>query len=200
MASRKIFVIGFNKCGTSSLHYFFKNNNLKSLHWGGTDEKTNSACIIMRNFMLGRNILQGIEQYDAYSDLSFANNNIYIEGSRFYKQFYEQYPDALFILNTRDVGRWVKSRFNHHHGSLVKRSLNVYHCTEDELKALWEAQFLQHNAEVRKFFAETGGNFLEFNIESDPLEKLLEFLKPIGDFDPEHWIQANQTKAKPAAA
>ena len=32
---RRIFVIGFNKCGTTSFHEYFRANAISSVHWRG---------------------------------------------------------------------------------------------------------------------------------------------------------------------
>jgi len=32
---KKIFQIGFNKCGTTSIHQFLLNNGIRSVHWEG---------------------------------------------------------------------------------------------------------------------------------------------------------------------
>jgi len=44
----KIFIIGFNKTGTRTLDYLFKNNGYKTAHWEGgdiTDEMTKNINI-----------------------------------------------------------------------------------------------------------------------------------------------------------
>jgi len=192
--SKKIFVIGFNKCGTSSFHHFFQQNGIRSLHWGGQNHEENGALILLKNFMLGRDILLGIDTYDAFSDLSYANDSIYIEGNRFFKELYSQYPKAYFILNTRPVDKWITSRLRHGAGSLKARSMKVYNCNEVELIDLWKDQYLSHSEAVTSFFNANGGALLEFDIESDSPQKLVEFLSPIGSFDASYWRQKNKTK------
>ncbi len=190
----KIFVIGFNKCGTSSLHYFFKQNGLRSFHWGGASPKSNGALIVFNNLMLGRDLLDGIDHFDVYSDLSFANDLIYVEASRFFKEIHEQYPEAYFILNTRPVKKWLESRLNHGDGSLKERSMSVYNCSEQELRVIWKNQYQKHSDDVRAFFKRTRGHFLEFNIEQDSPEKLIEFLTEHHDLESKYWQRKNITK------
>lgn len=42
----KIFQIGFNKCGAVSLHKFFLDNGLKSIHWDNGNLAKKSIRII----------------------------------------------------------------------------------------------------------------------------------------------------------
>lgn len=79
----KIFVIGFNKTGTSSFHSLFQNLNLKSQH----------------------DNIWNIDEYQCFSD------GYHSEGK--YKQYYRSYPNSLFILNTRPLNNWLVSRSKH---------------------------------------------------------------------------------------
>jgi hypothetical protein len=81
---KKIFVIGFNKTGTSSLDFLFKNLGIKSIH--------NTTPVM--------NI---INDYDAFSDGSHYN----------FIDYYNAKPDSLFILNTRPIKKWLTSRYKH---------------------------------------------------------------------------------------
>jgi hypothetical protein len=48
----KIFQIVFNRCGTSSLYHFFKNNGLVSIHWnkGNLAKKCYLMIKIIKNY------------------------------------------------------------------------------------------------------------------------------------------------------
>jgi len=81
---KKIFVIGFNKTGTSSIHHLFLSRGIRSVH---TVE----------------NVLNIIDQYEAFTD-----------GDHFhFDQYYEKYPESVFILNTRPLKNWLISRYKH---------------------------------------------------------------------------------------
>lgn len=82
----KIFVIGSNKTGTSSLHGLFLKNGFSSQH--GLDWE--------------------LEKYQCFSDgiYNHTHNNTY-------KNCYEKFPNSLFILNTRPLYNWLYSRANH---------------------------------------------------------------------------------------
>lgn len=80
----KIFVIGFNKTGTSTLHEYFKQIGFKSFHGSPFN----------------------LNEYDVFSDGSIA------QISKF-KYFDQTFKDSKFILNVRDFRSWCRSRFCH---------------------------------------------------------------------------------------
>ena len=102
----KIFQISFNRCGTTSLHRFLVANGMRSIH----HDNGRLALQMDANLRQGRHILTGYEQYDAFSDMEFLLPPVHIEAYKFHQQILEQVPDAWFILNMRDVDRWVASR------------------------------------------------------------------------------------------
>ena len=105
--NKKVFCIGLNKTGTSSLHEAFKILGLKSIHF--VDGKNiNIKEIILDNYLKGNDILKGLEEYDAFSDWDKAPYTVDI-----YKEFDKQYPNSKFILNTRDLNCWLDSREKH---------------------------------------------------------------------------------------
>ena len=82
--NKKIFVIGFNKTATSSFHALFNLLGINSVH---TDVP----------------IMEIIDDYDAFTDgyhLKFTD-------------YFNKYPDSLFILNTRPIKNWLVSRYKH---------------------------------------------------------------------------------------
>ena len=101
----KIFVIGFNRCGTTSLHRFFVAAGRRSIHW----DYGRLAQAMERN-AAGRRVIAGYDDYDVYSDLYYACVHGVHEANQHYRLLAEQEPDALFILNVRDVERWLRSR------------------------------------------------------------------------------------------
>ena len=85
---KKIFVIGFNKTGTTSFDDLFKNLGINSIH---------DTIPVM----------EIIDKYDAFTDGEHPN----------FSEYFEKYPDSLFILNTRPMKNWLISRYKHaeHH-------------------------------------------------------------------------------------
>lgn len=85
----KIFAIGFNKTGTTSLYELFISLGINSIH--NSDKDT----------------IDVIDLFDAITDGTHDNFN----------EYYTRYPDGLFILNTRPIFKWLVSRYKHgeHH-------------------------------------------------------------------------------------
>ena len=82
----KIFCVGLNKTGTSSLHEAFKILGLKSVHWKDNNG-LNIKVKINENFLNGDNILNGIEKYNAFSDWDLGDSH------QVFKEFDKQYPN-----------------------------------------------------------------------------------------------------------
>lgn len=189
----KIFCIGFNKCGTTSLIALLRANRIPSVHLGAMRPwgRLNYARQMHHNKVLGRPILDGIDEAVAYADLSLVERNILIDGGRFFRDFYREYRDAYFILNTRDMEAWVASRFAHK--DLADRFCAALRCTREEIGDIWRGQFQAHHREVRRFFKNRGERFLEFNIETDDPQRLADLLAPSYAIDPAHWRRHNET-------
>jgi len=172
-SNNKIFCIGLNKTGTSSLHEAFQILGYKSVHYiesGGKSIKD----IIKTNFDNGLNILTGIEQYDAYTDWSHPSTNI------LFKEFDKQFPNSKFILNTRDVDAWIKSREKHLNRTpnlKKKQKQNPNNKWLKMDKALWREEFNLHHKNVRKYFEDRPKDLLEFDVTiGDGWEKICHFL------------------------
>jgi hypothetical protein len=90
---RKIFVIGHARTGTTSLHALFQDAGISSRHSAG-------------NWYLAN--------HDAFSD----------RGDYRPIQLYRRlYPNAMFVLNTRTMGPWVKSMLNHRRRIFSQREI-----------------------------------------------------------------------------
>lgn len=88
----RVFCIGFNKTGTTSLHRLFESQGLKSAH--NTHWPHTSHVI-------------GGERFFNYADC-------YSDGERAsFTQLIEWFPDSVFILNTRNERDWLHSRIKH---------------------------------------------------------------------------------------
>jgi hypothetical protein len=172
----------------------FNKSGLNSVHFGGADQDSNIALKLHRNFMLGRPILSGLEDFDAYSDISYCDGTVHIEGNRFFRTLHAEYPDAFFILNTRNRDNWLRSRISQGSGSYLRRSASAYRCDETEIIDLWKEQFATHEAEVLRFFAERpGSRFLEFDIEEGDIDRVVRFLQPAHEILPRWWQKKKET-------
>lgn len=168
----KIFCIGLNKTGTRSLHEAFQILGFNSVHYNC--EKGSIKNIIAANYNSDRELLSGIQQYDAYSDWNNLSTN------HLFKELDEQYPGSKFILNTRSLEDWLGSREKH-----VKRipdlkklqqqyPENIWYNLDKEA---WKKDFLQHHKDVLDYFEQRRHDLLVFNITAgDEWKKLCTFL------------------------
>jgi len=190
---RKIFFIGFNKCGTTALHNFLKKNGVRSLHY--QDRGRYVAAIIEQNLIRGRDPLYTIERYEAFSDLILVSESCYVEGNQYFEQLHACYPDSYFIFNDRDLGKWILSRLKHK--DFADRQARYFGVTKDELPGIWRSIYGKRKQEIEAFFCDRG-RFLNFNIESDDIQKIAEFLRPDFQLKTKHFTKVNVTKSRQA--
>ena len=169
----KIFCIGLNKTGTSSLHEAFKILGYNSVHFKD-DQGNNIKTIIRDNYLNGDNILKGLEQYDAFSDWDR------IDTHKCFKEFDQQYPNSKFILNTRSLKDWLKSRKKH-----VMRNQERKRKNPDlpikwfkVNRRAWAKHYKRHHREVYNYFKGRENELLVFDVtKGDGWEKLCSFLE-----------------------
>lgn len=192
----KVFAIGFSKTATTTIHKFFKNNGHDSVHFSLPDGRF-LAGVVSTNVMSRRPILASIDQHEVFSEFSYADGIHYLEANYFYQQLYEQYPDAYFLLNTRDTEKWVKSRSTHFgrknsRGLLVDRIAAAYGTSTSEAQDVWRAYHQPFHDEVIAFFAaRPEARFLHFKIETGSPDMLAEWVGEHYDLDPSTWAVAN---------
>ena len=178
--SKRIFLIGHNKCGTRSFHNLLRKNGYKSIHFGNG----NLARKVQANFIFSRPLLMGIDRFNCYTDMEICGE---FYAYRLFPLFDLQYPGSCFVLNTRDVDRWIESRFNHGDGRYAKKYLKRMResfenpsLTLDSLRDHWKKAWKRHETDVRRYFAGRK-NFFEFDItNSDQQAQLCQFLRDTG--------------------
>lgn len=211
----RLFQIGFNRCGTMALQRLFRANGYRAAHWQGG--RLAAGIEIARR--RGEPLLSRVGEYDVYTDMELrgipelrkqwfpkpvfrtllrelarddAWNPIY--AYKYFAEFDAQYPGSKFLLNTRDRAGWVRSRCGFKddyracvHGDHAHESLSA-------LATCWEADWEAHHRAVREYFADRPDDFLVFDIEKDPIAKLVEFVAP-APLDPSHWRVHNASAA-----
>lgn len=182
----KVFAIGFYRCGTRSIAHYFEQNGLKSCHFhGGRLYKD-----LVANLDRGKKAFAGYESTVLFADFNPAteDENAGENGGWLFREIRDSYPDALFILNTRNVQNWLASRKAHRNGLLLKTYAQIHNLTRDEnVVDAWRTDWLSFHAAVRGFFANNPGGFLEFNIEENDGNDLASFLAPHYKTNPEYW-------------
>ncbi|MDO6588693.1 hypothetical protein DS901_15145 [Loktanella sp. D2R18] len=200
MQRPKVFIIGFNKTATTTLHSFFLKNGYHSVHWSLPDGRF-LAPVITTNVLNGRPALASIDAFDVYSDLSFTDGTMHLEANYFYRELYRDYPDAYFLLNWRNAESWLLSRKNHigrqYADSFLKRAAASYGANDTETETIWRHRHETFHDDVRTFFSNRpDAKFLDFDIQTDEPERLATWLTPDFDCDLAFWGKQNATKNK----
>jgi hypothetical protein len=163
----KVFQIGFNKCGTRTVQRFLQGNGLRAIHW----DQGKLALTIYRNLTNGESLIKGYEQFDVFTDMESIRNDFAFEAFKLYPMLAEEFPDALFILNTRDREDWIRSRFAHANGLYAHRWRSALGITDDaRLAEIWRQDWDRHHQRVCEFFSGRATPFVKFDIALDSPE------------------------------
>jgi len=191
----KVFFIGFNKTATISFHKFFEQQGYRSFHH--IKKKKYLGKCILDNLQERRELLYGINNNDIYSDFCYSTENILYEATENFKLLDQQYPNSYFILQTRDKDDWIRSRFMHKSKNKedfyvrAKKTLNL---DEKKLKEYWLLRRKTLHKEIRDYFTDHP-NFINFDIDNDPIDKIVEFLRTDYNIDSKFWKKYNATNS-----
>lgn len=177
----KFILLGFPKSGTSSFQYLFEQMGYNSGHWVYKDEYIG----VMINHADTKDVklftylkeLDCITQMDVCvsQDINFWHQITHLEKIK------KQYPNTKFILNVRDkfkvlnsMKNWINNDKSYFDRILEFNNIVEYVGKTKEDKILnW---IEDHHENVRSLFKENK-NFIEYNIETDSIEKLRDFIK-----------------------
>lgn len=95
-----------------------------------------------------------IDKYDCFSDNPELNN---------YKELYKNYPNSIFILNTRGLYSWLLSRAMH---CEYRKQTWGYPLTKN-LVSNWIDNRYKTYLEILNFFKDTPGKLIIVNIEKE---------------------------------
>lgn len=135
---QKVFIIGFQKTGTTSLDLALQKLGFKVY---GVDKN-------LLKFKSGEDlkayILTILKNWDAVQDMPWP---------LFYKELYALYPNAKFILTKRDEDDWYNSAKRFFGSIRIPFHKKIYHvpCAEGYEKEYKEI-YNKHNEEVLNFF------------------------------------------------
>lgn len=190
----RVFVIGFNKCGTTSLHALFRQAGHSCVHFSIKSRETegiNIAEVIFANRAASQPLLAGLERFRVFSDMEQNKANLRLEAFKLFRELDEEYPDSRFILNLREKQGWLRSRLNQGGGRYVSRQLRSRRLdTPEELLTIWSREWDEHLAAVREYFSGRPGQLIEFDIENDDPQVLVDAFPGYG-LAVEHWTKRN---------
>jgi hypothetical protein len=203
----KVFCIGANKTGTTSMFLEFHRMGLK------TNKRRDGAPELVKYYLNGNfdEIIKFCEKYEAFQDVPFSLPNTY-------KYLHESYPDAKFILTLRDSPDvWYGSLIRHYsqvfgkNGKIpTKQDLKNHGWTH--LSWMWELNRLlydtpeeepyqkdkmiewynTYNKNVIDYFKDKE-NFLVLNLkEKESYKKFTDFLEIESPF--KTFLHANRTQ------
>jgi len=191
----KVFQIGFNRCGTRSIHRYLHANGVRSIHW----DEGRLAKRMFTNLASGDDLLAGYEDFDAFTDMEFLDHcGVHLEGYKLFPYLAARYPDAVFILNTRDRESWIRSRLRHGLGKnkvpYASKFMSTYNLSSiDRLTELWRADWDLHHRRVTEFFASKSHRFFVCRIETD-FPHLLNYKIPEGKLVARHFTPPTKTQ------
>jgi hypothetical protein len=143
MLANKVFVIGFNKTGTTTLHELFGLWGLRSVH----------------------------ECYNEYplTHEAFADNQCFSDGEQHdFVSLDRAFPDSRFILTTRSLKDWLVSRVRHaqHLKSFGFADWMVMEYTNDPANALrlWAWRRQEYYKRVNSFFGSRPAQLLVVDV------------------------------------
>jgi len=187
---KKVFFVGMNRIATKSFHHLFKNSGYRSFHYSCMDVATQQSIILAEQMQANLDqyypIMDKMDSAHVYSDMFWHRENIWIDGVKMFRELYAQYPDAYFVLQTRDMDAWLRSKENHKGGAYIKRCQQFHQLDRQYMLDWFASDREMHEAKVRKFFLGSD-RFLDYDLDKDNISKLIEFVKPDFFLDEKHW-------------
>ncbi|WP_147367059.1 sulfotransferase family protein [Aurantiacibacter zhengii] len=175
-ASPKIFCIGFQKTGTTSLDLALQQLGYSTITVFGRDRPLPELRANLVDIGIG--IAQGV---DVVSDMPWP---------LIYRELDTAFPGAKFILTVRDTDKWYRS-IRDHFGPANDRIQQLTYGDDAGSpvgnEARYTAVYDAHNADVRSYFVDRPDDFLEMSLEAgDGWRKLGAFIGrtdvPEGEF------------------
>ena len=163
---QKVFCVGFQKTGTTSLQYALSLMGYRVAGIFSVRDLQTPEAMLERALNL-------VPRFDAFGDNPWPS---------FFRELDIAYPGSKFILTTRDPEQWYDSAYKHFgkNGSKMREWIYsaaspVGHSEE------YINRFTNHALDVRDYFAERPADFLEFDVaKNDGWEALCAFLdKPV---------------------
>lgn len=193
----RIYQIGFNKCGTLSLHHFFQINGLTSVHW----DEGRLARSIYQNWQDNLPLFSGYEGVQCFSDMEYRDSTgcSHYAYADLYEKMHAQDSEGLFILNFRPLDEWIYSRTRHYNASgcsYLSREVAYFRKSEDEIFKIWADHYHKHLELARAYF-QNSPNFLSFDISEHNGSHLTSFLRSHGfEITREDFANVHKTDTK----
>jgi hypothetical protein len=151
---QKVFCVGFQKTGTTSLRDALGQMGYKvaSVYAGDVSLEEMRAVYVAMGLELAK-------QYDAVQDMPWP---------LIFRELDAAFPGSKFILTERDPDRWYKSITGHFGAGVSPRQQLTYgddYGTPVGNEAHYRAVYLAHNAAVKDYFAGRPDDLLVMDLE-----------------------------------
>lgn len=190
----KVFAIGFNKCGTTSLTHLFRSAGHRSIHNGTKNSNGKIVRLAEQMFLnraAGNKLLRGMDNAVFYSDMESVNSTWCLNAITLFRDLDKHYPGSKFILNLREKEKWLRSRANFRDGQYLEVSCRAHGLQDSgEMRKFWASEWDSHLEAVRNYFSDRKDDFLEFDIEGGDIDEFCDFFDGYG-LDPKHWTAKN---------
>jgi hypothetical protein len=185
----KVFQIGFNKCATRSISHFFKRHGFEVADW----ERGEIARALKSDIDSGRAPLAAWDKVNVFTDMESVERGRIIEGYKYFRELASAYPQALFVLNTRNVETWIRSRHAHGKGAYTAAyAIFLGLGTDAEVFRYWRIDWFHHHLEVLRYFSELGRpRLFVWDIDSPDFVTLGQIAGM--EFDPAKWPHRGKT-------
>eukprot|EP00978_Attheya_sp_CCMP212_P016136 scaffold42005_cov40-Attheya_sp.AAC.1 len=109
-----LLVMGMPKVGTTSIQKFFQCNGLTASHYNCNapgKEKQVCGSTIRENVLQGSPPLEGlVDDFQVFAEMDhITRDDCYVPQIQALDEIHAHYPNATFILNTRNAKNWLKS-------------------------------------------------------------------------------------------
>lgn len=192
----KVFVVGFQKTGTTSLTYALRILGIRLRNAPARiNAREKDGEIVKGDSGLEDKFLEAVcEAADKSDGLNDSPMPF------FFRQMDERYPESKFIMTYRDPDKWVSSLSSHFpNGTNALRhwmyGVESIFGNEEIVKDVYRRQ----NQRIRDYFAERPGDFLELDLAGgDGWFELVNFLgrENVGAFPKINTASERQSKGK----
>ena len=180
-----IILLGFPKSGTTSFTYLFNKLGYKSYHWVFRNDTDYVGGWIKKCKDRNEKLLSWIPKHPknkiavTQMDICIDENNCYWPQLIDYELLYQQYPDAIFILNTRDPLDILRSmkKWQNYDKRMLKFNPELFKnlTGSDDEKIVKLIQ--NHFVNVIKFFNNNKkSKFVVYHIIKDKIGKLNRYI------------------------
>ena len=183
---RKVFCLGFQKSGTSSLGLALSRLGYRVAGYWQFRDLGERAEVSMDDLLERARSLVG--QFDAFKDTPWPV---------LYRDLDKLYPNSKFIHIVRDPQRWIASAVGDFKAWPNPIHKAIYGSAfPDGNEAAWIERYERHNAEVVQYFAGRPDDFISLSLERGEVTwaSICSFLEhPVPD---EPWPHANTAREK----